>query len=386
MPQTLTKTQTIQSLLTQYSGQIQAALPRHLTPERMARLALTTVRRNRTLGQADPVSLFGAIIECSQLGLEPGRGAHLVPFRNKKRGTIEVQMIPDYRGLMDLARRSGGVGEFYAQEVRAGDEFDYQYGTDKYLRHKPVANRGEIIAFYAFASAPDHAWNQFEVMSKAEVDEIRARSKASEDGPWVTDYPTMGRKTVIKRLCKVLPSSPELSQAIGMDDQHAAGISQANRAVIDADFMAEEDEAEEAPAAIRMPQAKAAVAQAEARVQQEAPPFTPEQIAEQITRAKTDDALAEATDLIGSIPDPAERAHLVAAAKDAHARVAAAHDAPAAAGLSAGQAKILRDKLKGAGKTPDQFAQHFGCDLDQLQAERFKEAVTWCKGEGPGRA
>lgn len=382
MPQTLTKTQTIQNMLTRYRGQIEAALPAHLTPTRIARLAMTTCRRNPRLLDADPVSLFGAIIECSQLGLEPGRTGHLVPFRNKKRGNrLEVQMIPDYRGLMELTRRAGGVGEFYAQEVREGDQFDYQYGTGKFLHHRPGLKRGEITHVYAYAAAPDGSWNQFEVMSRAEVDEIRARSKAGDDGPWATDYAAMARKTVIKRLCKMLPSSPELSQALVLDDRHAAGLSQANRAVIDADFL--HDDEEEIGAAgedIPEPKAKADTepkAATNGKPKDEAaPPFTAEQIAEQIREAKTQDELDLALDLIGSVEDEAARALLVTAAKDAGTRLTAT---AAPEGLSPGRQRVLRDKMVQARRTPDQFAQHFGCDIEALPLARFNEAVAWCK-------
>ena len=105
----MTQALTIQGLLQNYKDQIALALPRHMNPDRMARIALTIIRKNRSLQECNPVSLFGAIIQASQLGLEVGIHAHLVPFYNKATKQTEVQMIPDYRGMMHLARNSGQI-------------------------------------------------------------------------------------------------------------------------------------------------------------------------------------------------------------------------------------------------------------------------------------
>lgn len=230
---------TIQGLLHNYKDQIALALPRHMNPDRMARIALTIIRKNQTLQQCNPVSLFGAIIQASQLGLEVGIHAHLVPFNNTRKKTKEVQMIPDYRGLMHLARNSGDISIFTAAVVREHDQFDYQYGTAQFLHHKPAkTQRGNIIGAYAIAKFKGGDY-QFDYMTKEDVDEIRNRSKAKDDGPWVTDYAAMAMKTVIKRLCKLLPVSVELQTAVSMDDKAEIGESQDNITILDTDFEVE---------------------------------------------------------------------------------------------------------------------------------------------------
>jgi recombination protein RecT len=92
--------------------QMQRALPSHLTAERMARIALTEVRRVPKLALCDQNSFMGAIMTCCQLGLEPGSAlghAYLIPFENTKKRIVEVQLILGYKGMIDLARRSGQI-------------------------------------------------------------------------------------------------------------------------------------------------------------------------------------------------------------------------------------------------------------------------------------
>ena len=227
---------TIQGLLVNYKDQIALALPKHMNPERMSRIALTIIRKNPKLLECNPVSLFGAIIQASQLGLEVGIHAHLVPFYNNKSKQSEVQMIPDYRGIMHLARNSGEITSLTAQVVYDNDEFDYMFGTDSYLHHKPVnSDRGNIVGAYAVAKFKSGD-SQFDFMTTSEINKIRDRSKSKDNGPWVTDYVPMAMKTVMKRLCKYLPVSVELQRAVTLDEANDRGESQGNMAILDAEF------------------------------------------------------------------------------------------------------------------------------------------------------
>jgi recombination protein RecT len=243
----MTKEMTIQGLLVNYKDQIALALPKHMNPERMSRIALTIIRKNPRLLECNPVSLFGAIIQASQLGLEVGIHAHLVPFRNNKTKQNEVQMIPDYRGLMHLARNSGEITSFMASVVCDNDQLDYQFGTESYLHHKPaIANRGDIIGAYAVAKFKSGD-SQFDYMTYDEINSIRSRSKAKDAGPWVTDYIPMAMKTVTKRLCKYLPVSVELQRAVSLDEKNDIGESQGNMAILDAEFDTEQPQASGKP-------------------------------------------------------------------------------------------------------------------------------------------
>lgn len=219
-------------------AQIKAALPRHMTPERMARIATTEMRKIPKLAECNPMSFLGAVIQCSQLGLEPGGSlghVYLIPFGK------EVQVIVGYRGMIDLARRSGQIISIDARAVYEGDQFECCLGLDARLNHTPDWNNpnradpAKLRFVYSVAKLKDGGI-QFDVMSKVEVDAIRKRSKSSGSGPWVTDYAAMALKTVVRRLFKYLPVSIELQHAVGIDEMADAGISQQNSAVLDGQF------------------------------------------------------------------------------------------------------------------------------------------------------
>jgi recombination protein RecT len=223
LPTMKDKVSTVRDLILKNRAQIEMALPRHLHVERLIRTALTSFSTTPGLLDCTPRSLLGAVIQCAQLGLEPGTlgMAYLIPFKNTKAGTTEVQFIPGYRGLLTLARRSGDISTIDAHCVYAGDAFSYKYGLDPKLDHTPTdkPERGVITHVYAVARLKDGGW-QFGVMTKAEVDSHRDRySRAAKSGPWQTEYPEMAKKTVLRRLCKLLPASVELQTAVSLDER-----------------------------------------------------------------------------------------------------------------------------------------------------------------------
>ena len=205
-------------------------LPKHLTPDRFVRIAIMAITRTPKLAECDQASFFGALMTLSQLGLEPdGRRAHLIPFRNTKRNCMECQLIVDWKGLAELAMRSGMVSYLHADIVSDGDLFEYDMG--RVVKHVPWFLRrdeskpqdpGDVIAAYAFAEFKDGT-RKAEVLSIREVEGIRARSKSADSGPWVTDWSEMAKKTAFRRLSKWLPLSPEFRDAVDKDDE-ASGI------------------------------------------------------------------------------------------------------------------------------------------------------------------
>lgn len=241
--------------------QIALALPKHMTADRLARIALTEVRKNPKLAKADQTSFAGAIMQCAQLGLEPGSAmghAYLLPFdKSYKEGNswkkrTEVQLIIGYRGMLDLARRSGQILSISARVIYEKDQYAIGFGLEPVLNHVPAwneADRGAPLFFYAVAKLKDGG-TQFEVMSVAEVNAIRdksqgyqsALSKAKEnnkapDTPWVNNYEEMGKKTVTRRLFKWLPVSIEMQTAVGLDEMADANLSQHNESIIDGSFV-----------------------------------------------------------------------------------------------------------------------------------------------------
>lgn len=246
----------------QVQAQLKAALPRHLTAERMARIATTEMRKVPKLAQCDPMSFLGAVIQCAQLGLEPGNAlghAYILPFdKSYKEGNAwkkrtEAQVIIGYRGMIDLARRSGQIVSIEARAVYEGDHFECELGLESKVKHVPDwqnpnrANSSKLRFVYAVAKLKDGGV-QFDIMSRAEVDGIMARSQGYQsaqrniakgekgDNPWLSDYSSMALKTVVRRLFKFLPVSIEIQTAVGLDELAEAGVSQQNSAIIDGNF------------------------------------------------------------------------------------------------------------------------------------------------------
>jgi len=209
---------------------IASVLPQHMKPERLIKVALVAISRSPKLSQCTPDSILRSLMIAAELGLDPSGNlgqAYLVPYQNKYRGTYECQLIPGYRGLITLARRSGHIKAIEARVVRQKDLFRVKYGLEPELVHKPVLGGEkdrEIVAAYAVAVLADGT-KQFEVMSREEIDAIRSRSQAAEEGPWKTDYAEMAKKTVVRRLCKYLPLSPEepIAKALEVENRAEAG-------------------------------------------------------------------------------------------------------------------------------------------------------------------
>jgi recombination protein RecT len=189
--------------------------------DRFLRVALTEIRQNPALMRCTPDSVLGALMTAAQLGLEPGNGlgqAYLVPYRNRQADETVCTFITGYKGLLKLAWQSEQVTSVVAQTVRENDEFDFAYGLEPHLTHKPArANRGDAYAWYAAARIVGGG-SVFEVMFREDIERIRTRSRAKDSGPWQTDYDAMARKTVIRQLAKFLPMSTAFELAAANDE------------------------------------------------------------------------------------------------------------------------------------------------------------------------
>jgi hypothetical protein len=150
-------------------------------------------------------------MDCSALGIEPdGRRAHLIPYKD------QCTLIIDYKGLIELVRRSGDVAAIRAETVCENDGFDWENGN---ITHRIDwrKSRGEVQAVYAEAKLASGE-TQTAVMTKDEVEGIRKRSRAGTSGPWVSDWGEMAKKTALRRLIKLLPLSVEIADAVERDD------------------------------------------------------------------------------------------------------------------------------------------------------------------------
>lgn len=194
-----------------FKEQVALALPKHMTAERFARVALTAFTKTPKLLDCTRESLLRCLMDCSSFGLEPnGRDCHLIPYGK------DCTLIIDWKGLVALARRSGDVSIWKAELVCANDTFEWTTGK---VTHGVNwrADRGKPEAVYSYVKFSDGN-EDYEVMTLAEVEAIRKRSKAGNSGPWVTDFNEMAKKTVMRRHSKRLTLSPEFADALEKDD------------------------------------------------------------------------------------------------------------------------------------------------------------------------
>ena len=244
---------TLQVYMKSMEGEIAKALPSVMTPERFTRIVLSAISSNPTLGQCTPTSFLGAMMQSAQLGLEvntPLGQSYILPYKNH--GVLEAQFQLGYRGLIDLAYRSGEIEVIQAQMVYQNDQFEVAYGLEPKLHHVPaIGNRGDYIAVYAYFKTKSGGFG-FEVMS---IDDIKAHakkySKSYESGysPWTTAFEEMAKKTVLKRVLKYAPLKSEFIRATAQDETIKNNISDdmsfvPNDQVIDAEYTVDDSTGE----------------------------------------------------------------------------------------------------------------------------------------------
>lgn len=206
--------QTIGSMIQSLRPEIGRALPRGMDADRMARLALTVLRQTPALAKCSPQSFAGALLTAAALGLEPGVNgeAYLVPYKS------ECQLIIGYQGYCKLFWQNPLARHLDAQAVYANDYFEYEYGLNPILRHKPASgDRGEVIYYYAVATLSTGG-SSFVVLTPSEVRKLRG-GKQGTSGNIDDPMRWMERKTVLRQLIKTLPRSTMLNAATVYDEE-----------------------------------------------------------------------------------------------------------------------------------------------------------------------
>jgi len=268
-PNTLT---TVQQLLEKFKGQIIAALPEHMTAERMIRIALTCVSQTPLLQKCDPYTICGAVVQSSILGLEPNSAlgeSFLIPYwnhkANKGKGGYDCQLQVGYKGHLKLAQNSGQLKDVDAQPVHFNDDFSFQKGSEPRLTHSwnPKAPRGELIGYYADFHTVVGAYN-FEYWTMEQIQEHRDhysqgayKREAGKvvlvdgnkilQGPWKDSPDWMCRKTVLIQVLKLAPKSVQQQQALSLDERSDAGLPQKYSVDVPIEFqpLPQAEEAEE---------------------------------------------------------------------------------------------------------------------------------------------
>lgn len=228
---------TMQAYIKAMAPAIQKALPSVITPERFTRMVLSALSATPKLAECSPQSFLAAMMTAAQLGVEPNTAlgqAYLLPYRNH--GQMECQFQLGYKGLIDLAYRSGEVSVIQAHTVYENDVFEYELGMDPKLRHVPAkADRGEAVAYYAMFKTKDGGYG-FEVMS---VDDVQrhaqrySKSYGSGSSPWRSNFDEMAKKTVLKRALKYAPLKSDFVRGVAQDETIKAELSDEMYAVPD---------------------------------------------------------------------------------------------------------------------------------------------------------
>lgn len=234
---------TLTDLIKTMEPEIKKALPSVITPERFTRMVLSALSTTPQLAMCTPQSFLGAMMCAAQLGVEPNTPlgqAYLIPYKNH--GTDEVQFQLGYKGMLDLAYRSGEVSTIQAHAVHANDQFEYELGLNPQLKHIPASsNRGEATHYYAVVKMKDGGY-AFTVMSVDDVKEhARKYSKAysSNYSPWKSNFDEMAKKTVIKKCLKYAPMKSEFVRGMSMDQTIKTDLSEDMYTVTDTTEYAE---------------------------------------------------------------------------------------------------------------------------------------------------
>lgn len=244
-----TGTKDVRDLITSPSmlAQLKMALPRHIKPDRLARTVLTQIRMNPKLLDCSRESLLACVLQAAQLGLEPGilGQCWILPYGR------EATFIPGYRGLAQLAWRSGLIKSQIAHAVYKGDVFAYDFGGDR-IEHIPGGETDPEQLTHAYAIIHTTTGGRiFDVMTKQEIERIKGRSPSMRGGrssPWITDYAEMAKKSVYTRLSKLAPCSVEMQTILQLDEEAEAGIPQSIELPQAIDFSVVEAENEKTPA------------------------------------------------------------------------------------------------------------------------------------------
>lgn len=212
---------TMKDWIKKYEGQIAKALPSVITPERFTRIATTAVAMNPELGKCTPASFIGALMTAAQLGLEvntPLGQAYLIPYNNYKTGQKEAQFQIGYKGLIELAYRSGDIEQISAEEVYENDEFEFELGFDTSIKHKPaLKGRGELIGVYALYKLKSGGKGVC-YMSVEDINNFRKKYSKAKSSPWDTSFEAMAKKTCLKQVLKYAPLKSDFARAMTNED------------------------------------------------------------------------------------------------------------------------------------------------------------------------
>jgi recombination protein RecT len=253
----------LQSMLEKYKSQMALALPKHLTPDRMCRLALSEFSKSEKLQQCDSKSIIASVMTATQIGLEIGvlGQGFLVPYYDNKARCMRAQFIPGWQGMVDLVSRAGRAN-VWTGAVFEGDDFDYALGDSPFVRHRPGEENdpAKLTHVYAIGRVNGSNWPVIEVWPIAKVLKHRDKfNKVGDSHYSFKNWEMYARKIPLLQVLKYIPKSIELSNALEIDNAVESG----RGATLDGSFISLGNDMSEGPALTddRASQAEAAIPQ-----------------------------------------------------------------------------------------------------------------------------
>ena len=214
----------LKNYLTSKTETLQKIAPKGVDINKVVSVALFEAAKNEKLRECSPSSVYLSLAKAVELNLVAGGALHrasLVPLWNKGKKCHEAHLWIQYTGLIDLARRSGEISNIFARVVYVNEEFTHEFDLEngEVLRHRPEydADVGDPRLAYAVCYFKDGS-RQVEVMRKSEIEKIRDNSRAGSSGPWRDYTSEMWKKTVLRRLLKILPMTAEVKNVVNHDD------------------------------------------------------------------------------------------------------------------------------------------------------------------------
>jgi recombination protein RecT len=216
----------VNTMLAKMEDQFKMALPKHIPIDRFMRVTITEIRRNSELGQCTPISLIGALMQAAQDGLEPGIDGQcwLIPRWNSKLKSLEVNYQRGYQGILTMARNTGEYAKIIVRSVHVKDYFDYEEGSNSYLKYKrTLKERGEAYAYFCYTKLKNGE-DSFTVIAKKDAENHRdlyaPRNKNGDIvGPWIDDFDAMAMKSVLIMHLKYQPKSTEVRDLMKAEDR-----------------------------------------------------------------------------------------------------------------------------------------------------------------------
>lgn len=233
--QATSQPRSLQGLIEASAKELARALPDHMRPERLVRIALTCIRQNPDLAKVTQESFLGSLFTSAQMGIEPIGGlAWLLPFNNSRKkpdGTWhtvkECQFILGYKGVVSLFYRHEKAISLSWGVRKSNDTWEMILGTNERLTHIPAdVERGEVVGYWVKAKLANGG-QPFHYMTRVECLEhgkkhSKTYNKKSEtwfdSSPWVKDEEAMCLKTVLVQGAKLWPISVELLRSLDADE------------------------------------------------------------------------------------------------------------------------------------------------------------------------